>query len=151
MGLFVRDMYSLVKDFTRNFKNCSLFQASWRATLTHTQSLPSANHLRRYSSMLGALHGEFSRQFEDFKTVESEMHTISSPFTCSVDNAPTDAQLEPIDLQSDLILAEHLKSVSLLDFYSSLKEEDSHTRGSMLSSCWLSLALPASVSKHSEG
>jgi len=74
--------------------------------------------------MLEALHDEFSRQFLDFKTVEGEMHMISSPFTCSVDNAPIDVQLELIDLQSDKLLAEHFKSVSQLHFYSSLKEEN---------------------------
>ena len=36
----------------------------------------------------------------------------------------SDAQMELIDLQSDTLLAEHFKSVSLLDFYSSLKEEN---------------------------
>ena len=48
--------------------------------------------------MLGALQAEFLRRFEDFKTVES------------------DVQLELIDLQSDKILPEHFKSVSLLTF-----------------------------------
>ena len=42
---------------------------------------------------------------------------ISSPFTCSVDNSPSDVQLELIDLQSDAVLAEHFKSGSLLDFH----------------------------------
>lgn len=49
---------------------------------------------------------------------------ISSPFTYGVDNAPSDVQLKLIDLKSDMILAEHFKSVSLLDFDSSLKEEN---------------------------
>lgn len=74
--------------------------------------------------MLGALHGEFARRFEDLRTMEDEMHMISSPFTFSVDDAPSDVQLELIDLQSDGVLAEHFKSGSLLDFYSSLKEEN---------------------------
>ncbi|KAJ0057931.1 hypothetical protein NL108_004473 [Boleophthalmus pectinirostris] len=52
------------------------------------------------------------------------MHLISSPFTCSVDNAPSDVQLELIDLQSDTVLAEDFKSASLLELYSSLKEEN---------------------------
>lgn len=52
------------------------------------------------------------------------MHMISSPFTCSVDNAPSDVQLELIDLQSDTLLTEHFKSVSLLDFSSFFKEEN---------------------------
>lgn len=53
-----------------------------------------------------------------------EMQTVSTPFTCSVDDAPSDVQLELIDLQSDTLLAEHFKSASLQDFYSSLKEEN---------------------------
>ena len=32
-----------------------------------------------------------------------------------------DVRLKLIDLQSDTVLSEHFKSVSLLDFYSSLK------------------------------
>ena len=125
-GLFVHEMHSLVKAFMRKLQFLSSQLES--NTLTHMQTLnevaPSADHLRRYSSMLGALHGEFSRRFEDLRTIEDEMHMISSPFTCSVDNAPSDVQLELIDLQSDAVLAEHFKSGSLLDFYSSLKEEN---------------------------
>lgn len=52
------------------------------------------------------------------------MHMVSSPFNCSVDDAPSEVQMELIDLQSDILLAEHFRSVSLLDFYSSLKEEN---------------------------
>ena len=52
------------------------------------------------------------------------MHLISSPFACKVDNVPIDVQLELIDLQSDTVLAEHFKSASLLEFYSSLKEKN---------------------------
>lgn len=74
--------------------------------------------------MLEALHAEFSRPFKDFKTLESEMHMVSSPFNCSVDDAPRDVQMELFDLQSDILLAKHFRSVSLLDFYSFLKEEN---------------------------
>ena len=52
------------------------------------------------------------------------MLLVSSPFTCSVDSAPTDVELELIDLQSDSLLKEHFKSASLLEFYSALKEEN---------------------------
>lgn len=52
------------------------------------------------------------------------MHLISSPLACNVDNAPINVQLELIDLQSETVLAEHFKSASLLEFYSSLKEEN---------------------------
>lgn len=73
--------------------------------------------------MLEGLHGEFSRRFQDFKRVENEIHMICFLFTSDMDNAPGDAQLELIDLQADTLWAEHFRSVSLLDIYSSLKEE----------------------------
>ncbi|XP_038564407.1 general transcription factor II-I repeat domain-containing protein 2A-like [Micropterus salmoides] len=125
-GLFVHEMYSAVKAFMRKLQ---LLSSQVKDNiLTHLPTLKeatrSADHLHKYSTMLEALHGEFSRQFQDFKTLESEMHMVSSPFNCNVDNAPSDVQMELIDLQSDTLLAEHFKSVSLLDFYSSLKEEN---------------------------
>ncbi|XP_056388355.1 general transcription factor II-I repeat domain-containing protein 2B-like [Hyla sarda] len=123
-GLFVHEMHSLVKAFMAKLQFLSRQLES--NNITHMQNLkevtPPADHLRRYSSMLGALHGEFSRRFEDLRQIKDKMFLISSPFTCSVHNAPSDAQLELIDLQSKAVLAEHFKSRSLLDFYSSLKE-----------------------------
>ena len=129
-GLFVHEMYSAVKAFMRKLQ---LLSSQMKDNiLPHLpilkEATPSADRLHRYSSMLEALHGEFSRRFEDFKTVESEMHMVSSPFTCIVDNAPSDVQMELIDLQSDTLLTEHFKSVSLLDFYSFLKENFVHLR-----------------------
>ncbi|KAM3836157.1 general transcription factor II-I repeat domain-containing protein 2A-like [Diretmus argenteus] len=125
-GLFVHEMYSAVTAFMRKLQ---LLSSQVKDNiLTHLPTLKeatrSADHLHKYSSKLKALHGEFSRRFQDFKTLESEMHMVSSPFTCSVDNPPSDVQMELIDLQSDLLLVEHFRSVSLLDFYSSLKEEN---------------------------
>lgn len=124
-GLFVHEMHKLVKASMTKLQ--FLTRQLESNNLTHMQTLkevtPSANHIRRYSSMLRALHGEFSRRFEDLRTMEVEMQMISCPFTCNVDNAPSDVQLELIDLQSDTLLAEHFKSQSLLEFYSSLKEE----------------------------
>lgn len=83
-------MYGLVKAFMRKLPFLSNQMEG--NILTHMLTLkvtPSADHLHGYSSMLVALHSEFSRQFEDFRTIESEMHMISSPFTCNVDNAPS--------------------------------------------------------------
>ncbi|KAK7913722.1 hypothetical protein WMY93_013933 [Mugilogobius chulae] len=42
----------------------------------------------------------------------------------SVNDAPSDVQMELIDLQSDTLLAEKFRSVPLNEFYSSLKEEN---------------------------
>ncbi|KAK7886618.1 hypothetical protein WMY93_026239 [Mugilogobius chulae] len=125
-GLFVYEMYSAVKAFMRKLEFLS--SQMRENILTHMPTLkevnPSAEHLKRYSSMLEALHSEFSRRFQDFKIIESEMHMVSSPFSFSVNDAPSDVQMELIDLQSDTLLAEKFRSVPLNEFYSSLKEEN---------------------------
>ncbi|XP_063781341.1 general transcription factor II-I repeat domain-containing protein 2A-like [Pseudophryne corroboree] len=117
-GLFVHEMYSAVKAFMRKLQLLSSQMGD--NNLTHMPTLkeakPLADHLHRYTSMLEALHGEFSRRFQDFKTLESEMNMVSSPFTCSVDNASSDVHMELIDLQSDTLLARNFKSVPLLEF-----------------------------------
>ena len=79
------------------------------------------DHLKKYSAMLEALHAEFSMRLQDFKMLESEMQMVSSPFNCSVDDAPIEIQMELTDLRSDTLLAEYFKSVSLMDCHSSLK------------------------------
>ncbi|KAF7649858.1 hypothetical protein LDENG_00134850 [Lucifuga dentata] len=125
-GLFAHELHSLCKAFTR--KQLFLSSQVEDNTLTHLPTLkeriPSADQLHTYSLTLKTLHDEFSRRFEDFKAVEPERLTVSSPFTCDVDSAPTDVQLELIDLQSDVPLAQHFKALPLLTFYSSLKEEN---------------------------
>ncbi|XP_072403927.1 general transcription factor II-I repeat domain-containing protein 2B-like [Chiloscyllium punctatum] len=83
-GLFVHEIYNLVKAFRRKLQ---LLSSQMKDNiLTHLPTLKeaasSADHLHRYSSVLEALRGEFSRRFRDFKTVENEMHMIFSPFTC---------------------------------------------------------------------
>uniref|UniRef100_A0A096MCD0 HAT C-terminal dimerisation domain-containing protein n=1 Tax=Poecilia formosa TaxID=48698 RepID=A0A096MCD0_POEFO len=119
-AIFVHEMNSLVKAFMRKIQFLSRQLES--NNLTHMQTLkevtPSADHLCRYSAMLGALHDEFSRRFKDLRTMESKMHMISSPFTFSVDDASSDVQLELI------VLGENFKTGSLLDSCSSLKEEN---------------------------
>ena len=124
-GLFVHEMHNLVKAFMTKLQFLS--RQLERNNLTHMQTLkeatPSDDNLHKYSSMLEALHVEYSRRFQDFRKMESEMYFISSPLTFNVDDAPSDVQLELIDLQSDAVLAEHFKSQPLLNFYSSLKQE----------------------------
>ena len=52
------------------------------------------------------------------------MLLVSSPFTYNVDNAPTDLQLELINLQSDAVIGELFKTMSLTRFYASLDEQN---------------------------
>ena len=125
-GFFVHEMYSAVKAF---MKKLQLLSSQVKDNiLTHLPTLKeakrSSDHLQKYSTTLEALHAEFSKRFQDFKALKNEMHMVSSPFNCSVDVAPSEVQMKLIDLQSDKLLAEYFRSVSLLDFYSSFKEEN---------------------------
>ena len=56
--------------------------------------------------------------------LENDMLLVSSPFTFNVDNAPTALQLELIDLQSDAVIGELFKIMSLTRFYASLDEQN---------------------------
>ena len=99
-GLYVHEMYSAVKAFMRKLR---LLSSQVKDNiLTHLPTLKEAkrpgDHLQRYSTTLEALHAEFSRQFQDFKTLESKMHMVFSPFNCSVDDTPSKVQMELIDL-----------------------------------------------------
>ncbi|XP_069003320.1 general transcription factor II-I repeat domain-containing protein 2B-like [Embiotoca jacksoni] len=70
-GLFVHEMHSLVKAFMRKLQFLSSQLDS--NNLTHMQTLkevtPSADHFRRYSSKLGALH--------DFCELELDTHSVN--------------------------------------------------------------------------
>ena len=84
----------------------------------------SDDQREKYTSLLHALNGEFSRRFEDFKVLENDMRLVSSPFTFNVDKAHTDLQFELIDLQSDAVIGELFKTMSLTRFYASLDEQN---------------------------
>ncbi|XP_077969525.1 general transcription factor II-I repeat domain-containing protein 2-like [Styela clava] len=123
--LFVHNMHSLVKSFitklqflSRQLQNNNLAHFPTLNTAT-----TSANDFQKYSTMLDALHAEFLRRFEDFRLIENKMSMVSSPFTSNVENIPSDAQLELIDLQCDTLLQEKFKSSEILDFYSSLNKK----------------------------
>ncbi|XP_072416387.1 general transcription factor II-I repeat domain-containing protein 2A-like [Chiloscyllium punctatum] len=67
--LLEHEMYNLVKAFMRKLQ---LLSSRMEDTIlihlpTLKEAAPSADHLHRYSSMLEALHGEFSRRFQTLK------------------------------------------------------------------------------------
>ncbi|XP_071216541.1 general transcription factor II-I repeat domain-containing protein 2B-like [Salvelinus alpinus] len=121
-GLFAHQMYSLVKAFKG--KLLLLTSQVEANNLTHLPTLLvcslSDDQREKYTLLLRGLNGEFSCRFEDFKVLENDMLLVSSPFTFNVDNAPTDLQLELIDLQSDAVIVLNSSPMSLMRFYASL-------------------------------
>lgn len=125
-GLFAHQMYGLVKAFKG--KLLLLTRQVEANNLTHLPTLLvcslSDNQQEKYTSLLRAVNSEFSHRFEDFKVLENDMLLVSSPFIFNVDNAPTDLQLELIDLHSNAVFGELFKTMTLTRFYASLDEQN---------------------------
>ncbi len=130
-GIFAHQMFSQVKAFMAKIKLLSRQVES--KTLTYFPILKdrdlSDDQNSRHASLLQDVRGEFSRKIGDFKAVKSEMLLVSCP---GMDNAPSDVQMELIDLQSNALLAEHFRAVPLLRFYSSLSKENFPQRSQAL-------------------
>ena len=103
-GLFAHQMYSLVKAFKGKLILLTCQVEANNLTQHPTLLVCSLSDAQRekYTSLLRASNSKFSRRFEDFKVLENDMPLVSSPFLgwfpLNVDNAPTDLQLELIDL-----------------------------------------------------
>ena len=107
-GLFVYDMYTNVTSFTRKLKLFS--QQLQNKQLTHFPILQKrvkylkCADFKKYEAMFSDLHNEFTRRFEDFQIIYSDLQLVSLPFTFNVNDAQPCIQLELIDLQSSSIL-----------------------------------------------
>lgn len=55
--------------------------------------------------------------------MEQEFNLLKSPFSCDVETAATELQMELIDLQADYALKSSFENKSLIDFYKSLNPE----------------------------
>ena len=74
-----------------SWERCSVFQANLRATPSLTcQSWKDSHHQLITSAGTLPCQEHCMVSFEDLRTIEDEINRISSPFTCSVDTAPSD-------------------------------------------------------------
>lgn len=106
---------------------------------THSRAHPDRSHTISWSPPQVLIHARSTAWWVFFNQLR---------VTCTWFTLPLPAvwlmhvQLELIDMQSDMILAEHFKSVSLLDV-------TFHPWGAMLRRCWFSLDLRTYVNNHS--
>ena len=144
-GLFAHQMYSLVKAFKG--KLLLLTHQVEANNLTHLLTLRvcslSDDQREEYTSRLRALSCELSRRFEVFKVLKNDMLWVSSPFSFNVDNAPTDLQLELIDLQSGAVIGKLFKTMSPMRFYASLEQNfpKMHACSEDVCTVWVNLCM----------
>ncbi|VDL99908.1 unnamed protein product [Schistocephalus solidus] len=72
-------------------------------------------------SVLSTLRNEFSSRFTDVRSHSQEFKIVTTPFDFPYDDAPSDVQLELIELQAlDVILSKFTSCTTLIDFYRQL-------------------------------
>lgn len=70
-----------------------------------------------YANMLSKISEEFRERFHDFKDQSDKFDIFSQPFNIQADSAPTELQMELIDLQNDRNLKPSFRENSVIDFY----------------------------------
>ena len=78
----------------------------------------------KVADQLEKLFNEFSAHFKDFKSHEHLFEIFSSPFHTDIDKAPTDIQMELIDIQERTDLKAKYVQMNLGDFYCKYLDQD---------------------------
>ena len=77
-----------------------------------------------FADQLEKLFNEFSARFKGFKSHEPLFEIFSSPFHTDIDKAPTDIQMELIDLEERTDLKAKYVEMNLGDFYRKYLDQD---------------------------
>ena len=78
----------------------------------------------KFADQLEKLFNEFSARFKNFKSHEHLFEIFSLPFHTDIDKAPTDIQMELINLQERTDLKAKYVEMNLGDFYRKYLDQD---------------------------
>ena len=78
--------------------------------------------MNKYINVKVSLDNEFCRCFADFQQLSEEFDIVSSPLTFYTENAPSNIQLELIELQCDSTLKEKFETERIDRFYALLNK-----------------------------
>ena len=120
------EMYGHIKGFMNKLR---LWHAHIQnADLSHFPTLKEMGVLpekkTEFADQLEKLFNKFSARFKDFKSHEHVFEIFSSPFHTKIDKAPTDIQMELIDLQESTDLKAKYVEINLGDFYGKFLDQD---------------------------
>ena len=77
-----------------------------------------------FANQLEKLFNEFLARFKDFKSHKHLFEIISSPFHTDIEKAPTNTQMELIDLQERTDLKAKYMEMNFGDFYGKYLDQD---------------------------
>ncbi|KAM3870127.1 general transcription factor II-I repeat domain-containing protein 2-like [Diretmus argenteus] len=119
-GRIITDMYAAVRAFKT--KLC-LWENQMRQG--HLGHFPCCQNIEtqistavcaQFAEKLSVLGAEFSRRFADFDVQKSRFELLSNPFAVDVENAPTNLQMELIELQCNDTLKSKYDAVGAAQF-----------------------------------
>ena len=125
-----KQLITIMYDSVKAFK-CKLLL--WRKQLengnfAHFKTLQSlgkvdAECLTEYVEMIGNLHTEFERRFQDFLALEKQFVLFATPLLVDVETVSEDLQMELMELQCDTLLKQKYAEVGIPEFYKFLPSD----------------------------
>ena len=119
-------MYGHKKDFMNKLR---LWHAhKQNANLSHFPTLKEMGmrSMKKtgFADQLQKFFNEFSARFKDFKSYKHLLEIFSSPFHTDINTAPSDIQMELLDLQKKTDLKAKYMEMNLDDFYRKYLNQD---------------------------
>ncbi|XP_068580201.1 general transcription factor II-I repeat domain-containing protein 2-like [Cebidichthys violaceus] len=119
-GRVITDMYATVRAFKTKLRlwETQMLQENL-SHFPHCQTMKeqlAAFPTTQFAEKLGILGADFTRRFADFEAQKSRFELLSNPFAADVENAPSDLQMELIELQSSDTLKAKYESVGAAEF-----------------------------------
>ena len=123
---YASEIYGHIKGFINKLRLWHTYIQN--ANLSHFPTLKEMGmHPEKktdFANQLEKLFNEFSARFKDFKSHGYLLEIFSSPSHTDIDKAPTDIQMEVIDLQESNDLKANCVEMILGDFYRKYLDKD---------------------------
>lgn len=127
--VLICEMYSIVKSYRQKF---SLFET--QITLNKFDHFPCCKKFQTIAKspfpkkfaadIFFKLKLQLEQRFSDLDANAKEISIFQNPFECTIDELPSELQLEVIDLQNDDTLKTKFKGMDLTQFYEYLSENE---------------------------
>ncbi|XP_063735205.1 general transcription factor II-I repeat domain-containing protein 2-like [Eleginops maclovinus] len=132
-GRVITDMYATVRAFKTQLRlwETQILQENlshFPHCQTMKEQVPLFSQLDSLLEKLGILGADFTRRFADFEAQKSRFELLSNPFAADVESAPSNLQMELIELQCSDTLKAKYESVGAAEFPRFIPDTMPHLR-----------------------